>query len=254
MDETELLALLQRVAHGGLTPQDAFHAMKAPAFQDVDGVARVDLERARRRGVAEVVFGERKTAQQLCAIVQVLVGAGQDALVTRVDADKAAALCAAFPDGVSNPVARTFWRPASGFVDRGRGEVLVVCAGTSDLPVAEEAAVTLHALGNRVARLTDVGVAGLHRILAERHRLDAAEVVICVAGMEAALPSVVAGLCRRPIIGVPTSVGYGTAFGGVTALLAMLNACSSGITVVNIDNGFGAAFAAALMNRRPEPP
>lgn len=253
MTETDLLALLQRVAQGGVTPQDAIHALKTPMFVDVAGVARVDLARAARRGAAEVVFGERKTPDQLCAIVKVLVEARQDALVTRVDAEKAAALLQAFPTAEHNPVARTFFLPSQPFVDRGRGEVLVVCAGTSDLPVAEEAAVTLRALGNRVARLTDVGVAGLHRILAEQPRLDAAEVVVCVAGMEAALPSVVAGLCKRPIIGVPTSVGYGTAFGGVTALLSMLNACSSGITVVNIDNGFGAAFAASLMNRRNTP-
>jgi NCAIR mutase (PurE)-related protein len=251
-DSHELLALLQRVQQGQLSAQDAAAQLAQPGFSDVEG-ARVDLARARRRGVPEVVYGERKTSQQMVGIVGELARAGQTALVTRVAAEKAETLSAAFPDGEYNVLARTWLRLGHPWVDLGRGEVLVVCAGTSDLPVAEEAAVTLHALGNRVGRLTDVGVAGIHRVLGEQHRLDAATAIIVVAGMEAALPSVVAGLCGRPIIGVPTSVGYGTAFGGVTALLSMLNACSSGVSVVNIDNGFGAAFSASLINRREQP-
>ena len=247
-----MLQLLQRVQQGDLSVEQAAADLAQPAFQDVDG-ARVDLARARRRGVPEVVYGERKTSQQMVAIVGELARAQQNALVTRVAPDKAETLSAAFPDGEYNALGRTWLRLAAPWKDLGRGEVLVVCAGTSDLPVAEEAAVTLHALGNRVGRLTDVGVAGLHRVLGEQHRLNAAQVIIVVAGMEAALPSVVAGLCHRPIIGVPTSVGYGTAFGGVTALLSMLNACSSGVSVVNIDNGFGAAFSASLINRADVP-
>ncbi|MBI5495196.1 MAG: nickel pincer cofactor biosynthesis protein LarB [Deltaproteobacteria bacterium] len=251
MERDELLRLLEQVARGGTSPEAAVRAL-ADGYADVPGVARVDLDRVHRRGIPEVVFGERKSAAQVESIFRHLLEHGQDALVTRLDDDKARALKAAFPQGEHNALGRTFLCRARPFRDVGRGHVLVVCAGTSDLPVAEEAAATLDAMGHRVQRLVDVGVAGVHRLMAERARLDDAEVIIAVAGMEAALPSVIGGLCARPVIGVPTSVGYGAAFGGVAALLAMLNACSSGVTVVNIDNGFGAAFAAALYNRRKE--
>lgn len=251
MDRDGVLRLLEQVSRGALSPAEAVAAVQ-DGFSDVDGVARVDLGRERRRGAPEVLLGEHKSVEQIAAISRRLLQHGQNALTTRVSEEKGRALGELFPAGEHNALGRTFLCRAHPFRDQGRGVVLVVCAGTSDLPVAEEAAVTLDALGHRVDRLTDVGVAGLHRLLVESDRLAKAEVIIAVAGMEGALPSVVAGLCPRPVIGVPTSVGYGAALGGLAALLSMLNACSSGITVVNVDNGFGAAFAAALMNRRPD--
>jgi len=208
--------------------------------------ATVDTQREHRTGVPEVIYGEGKSREQIAAIMGRLSDAGQDAVVTRLEAKKAEGL-----PGRYHPVARVLVNRQEPWQDRGRGEVLVVCAGTSDLPVAEEAAVVAAALGNRVRRLTDVGVAGLHRLLKHEEALREARVIVVVAGMEGALPSVVAGLTDRPVIGVPTSVGYGASFGGVAALLAMLNSCAAGVSVVNIDNGFGAAYQATLINRLP---
>lgn len=207
--------------------------------------ATVDLDRLERTGVPEVVFGEGKSAAQIRGIAGELLGAGQDLLVTRLDADKAAQLADL---GEYHPRARVLVKTHA-WVDRGRGEIAVICAGTSDLPVADEAAIVAHALGNRVHRITDVGVAGLHRLLAHQDALRRCHVLIVVAGMEGALPSVVAGLTDRPVIAVPTSVGYGASFGGIAALLGMLTSCGSGVSVVNIDNGFGAAFSASRINR-----
>ena len=207
--------------------------------------ATVDLDRLRRTGVAEVVYGEGKTPEQIAGIMARLAEAGQDAVVTRMTPEKAEGL-----PGVYDPEARVLVHRQTEWTDRGRGEVLVVCAGTADLPVASEAAVVAHALGNRVRRLNDVGVAGLHRILSHVDTLRSAQVLIVVAGMEGALPSVVAGLVDRPVIAVPTSVGYGANLGGLTALLGMLNSCAAGVSVVNIDNGFGAAYQASQINRR----
>lgn len=213
---------------------------------DTSTYATVDLQRARRTGVPEVVYGEGKTADQIAGIVTTLSRAGQDAVVTRLDAEKAVGL-----PGDYFPSARVLVHRQTEWKDLGRGEILVVCAGTSDLPVADEAAIVAEALGNRVRRITDVGVAGLHRLLQHTDALREAHVLIVVAGMEGALPSVVAGLTDRPVIAVPTSVGYGASFGGITALLGMLNSCAAGVSVVNIDNGFGAAYQATQINRLP---
>ncbi len=212
------------------------------------GFACLDLDRQRRRGMPEAVYGEGKSPAQLVAIVRAINAAGQNACVTRVAPEAAETLRRAFPRGRHHAEARLFTsdvRP----LPRRRGLVAVVCAGTLDIPVAEEAAVTAERLGARVTRCRDVGVAGLHRLLSRLPLLRAARVLGVVAGMEGALPSVVAGLVDRPVIAVPTSVGYGVGRGGIAALLAMLASCASGVTVVNIDNGFGAGVAAAMINR-----
>jgi NCAIR mutase (PurE)-related protein len=212
--------------------------------------ARVDHHRALRQGFPEVIFGEGKTPEQIVRIAEAIAPRGDGVLATRLSVDAAGALADRFPALEWNAVARTgFLPPHQPPTHSVRGPVLVVSAGTSDLPVAEEAAVTAAALGNPVERLTDVGVSGIHRVLAASDLLRHATVVIVVAGMEGALPSVVGGLVAAPVIAVPTSVGYGASFGGVAALLGMLNSCASGLTVTNIDNGFGAAYAATRINR-----
>jgi len=212
--------------------------------------ATIDHLRPITQGHQEVIFCQGKTAGQVVAIAERLVAAGAGTfLATRVDAAHAAALAARFPRAEFNELGRTVYLPADPEpAPTGRGTVLVCTAGTSDLPVAEEAAVTARAFKNRVERLTDVGVAGIHRLLTQTDVLRSASVIIVVAGMEGALPSVVGGLVKVPVIAVPTSVGYGASFGGLAALLAMLNSCASGVTVVNIDNGFGAAAAASRIN------
>ena len=210
------------------------------------GHSRLDLDRERRCGHPEVVFGEGKTAAELVDVVRALVQHHGRAMVTRVGDEAARHLTASVQGARHHPRARLV---TVGSLKEGEGEVLVVSAGTSDAAVAEEAAISARFLGARVGELRDVGVAGLHRLMAEEGTLRSAQVVIVVAGMEGALPSVVGGLVDRPVIAVPTSVGYGAAFEGVTALLSMLNSCASGVTVVNIDNGFGAAYAAAQINR-----
>jgi hypothetical protein len=213
------------------------------------GFARLDLDRLRRRGIPEVIFGSGKTAAQLAVILARLNEDGQNAFATRVTPEQAEAVRREIPDAVYEPVSRTLTRDVAP-LPRLRGKVAILCAGTADIPVAEEAAVTAARMGARVERVYDVGVAGLHRLL---HRLPVfadARAVIVVAGMEGALPSVVAGLIDKPVIAVPTSVGYGAALNGLTALLAMTTSCASGVTVVNIDNGFGAGVAAAMINRR----
>ena len=244
-DPKRLRDLLDAVASGGVAPAEA-----AAQLQTLDDAfATVDTGRALRTGVAEVVYGAGKSADQIVSIVGRLVAAGQNALVTRLDTDKAEVVLRAHPDADWNAVARVLTVRVTPWEDLGKGEVLVVCAGTSDLPVAEEAAIVCRELGNRVRRLTDVGVAGIHRVLRKQEALRSARVVIVVAGMEGALASVAAGLTDKPVIAVPTSVGYGAAFGGLAALLGMLNSCAPGVSVVNIDNGFGAAYQAALINR-----
>jgi hypothetical protein len=217
------------------------------------GFARVDHHRHLRTGFPEVVLGSGKTAEQIAAIVEDLARGGGNVLATRVDADQAAVVLARVPAARYEVVPRAVVVEQRPIEDLGRGTVMVVCAGTSDLPVAEEAALAARLAGSRVEHLWDVGVAGIHRLLDRRASLQAAEVVVVVAGMEGALPSVVKGLVSRPVIAVPTSVGYGASFGGLAALLGMLNACASGVVVVNIDNGFGAGIAAALFNRRRDP-
>ena len=248
MDPARLTDLLERVREGQLPVADALAELRALPYRDL-GWATVDHHRALRLGFPEVVFGEPKTAEQIVGIVREMRSAGADVLVTRVDAAKADAVRAQLPDLGYQADARALFRQER-WEERGRGLVLVVTAGTSDIGVAEEAALTAHLWGNRVERLFDVGVAGIHRILDRRELLESASVIVVVAGMEGALASVVGGLVGRPIVAVPTSVGYGASFHGVTALLGMLTSCAAGVSVVNIDNGFGAGVCAALINRR----
>lgn len=222
------------------------------SFVDL-GFARVDTDRKRRRGFPEVVFCQGKTPADFVAISRTILAADGVLLGTRATREQFDLLAAEFPEARFHERARCITMEHQP-LPRCSGSIGVVCAGTSDLPVAEEAVVTLEIFGNRVAKIYDVGVAGIHRLLAERDRLEACNVLIVVAGMEGALPSAVAGLVSKPIIAVPTSVGYGASFGGLAALLGMLNSCGSGVTVVNIDNGFGAAYAAATINRLAQPP
>jgi pyridinium-3,5-biscarboxylic acid mononucleotide synthase len=246
MDRKELRALLEGVANESISITDAEKSLRAEPFGDL-GFAKVDYHRVLRQGAPEVIYGAGKTVEQIEAICAAMAAAGQKrVLITRLEAEKATQLadvCALAYDATAR-IGTLGGMPESD----GQGKVLVVAAGTSDLPVAEEAALTAEALGNETGRLYDVGVAGIHRLLAHVDELLEARILIVVAGMEGALPSVVAGLVSSPVIAVPTSVGYGTSFGGVTALLAMLNSCASGISVVNIDNGFGAAYQASVIN------
>ena len=253
MTRPELLSLLEAVHAGGVTPEAAqarlLQFLRHGAFEDL-GFARVDHHRSIRQGFPEVVFGQGKTPQQIATISERIVHAGQNLLVTRTSPEAFAAVEAVVPGAQFHELGRTITLQVSA-PPPGRGTVVLAAAGTADLPVAEEAAATLAIMGNRVDRLYDVGVAGLHRLLAVHDRLTAARVIIVVAGMEGALPSVIGGLVDVPVVAVPTSVGYGASFGGITALLAMLNSCASGISVVNIDNGFGAAVIASSINHLP---
>ena len=253
MTPDQLRGILDEVEQGTTSAARAAdrltEMLRRMPFEDL-GFARVDHHRAVRQGFPEVIYGAGKTPAQVAAIAERLVAAGQALLVTRTDAAAYAAVARVVPGARFHADARVISsRPAT--PPTGRGVVLVVAAGTSDVPVAEEARISAEVLGNRVDALYDAGVAGLHRLLAERERLDSARVIIAVAGMEGALPSVVGGLVRVPVIAVPTSVGYGASFGGVTALLAMLNSCAAGVAVVNIDNGFGAAALASTINHLP---
>ncbi len=248
MTPAQLRDVLARLASGALDVDGALGAIKHLPFDDL-GFARVDHHRQLRVGFPEVIFGQGKTAAQVAAIAARLAGAGQNVLVTRLDAAIAAEVRQSLPELDYDAVSRTAILHVEPRRTATRGTVLVVAAGTTDLPVAEEAARTLQAFGDPVERLYDVGVSGLHRLLASKDQLTQATVLVVVAGMEGALPSVVAGLVDRPVIAVPTSVGYGASFGGLAALLAMLNSCAAGVTVVNIDNGFGAAVAASTINR-----
>lgn len=237
--------ILVEVAAGEQTPDAALDAIAGAPMEEL-GFATIDHHRAIRQGVFEVVYGAGKTSGELVAIVERQVERHGSFLATRVDDEQRAALTAQFPEAIANPRARTvrFGPPAS---SAARGPLLIVTAGTSDLPVAEECAETAAAIGLVVERVTDVGVAGIHRILAQNEALSRARAVVVVAGMDGALPSVVGGLVRVPVVAVPTSVGYGASFEGLAALLTMLNACAAGIVVTNIDNGFGAAMAAARL-------
>ena len=250
MNRSELERLLGAVRSGqtdiALASDHILTALRAAPYEDL-GFARVDTHRHWRQGFPEVVLGIGKTPAQIAAIAERLVSRGQTLLVTRAAPEAFEAVRTIAPAAVYHPVARTIALTA-GDVPQGHGTVLIVCAGTSDLPVAEEAAVTAELMGNTVDRLHDVGVAGIHRVIREQARLRSARVIIVVAGMEGALPSVVAGLVEVPVIAVPTSIGYGASFGGVAALLGMLNSCANGVSVVNIDNGFGAACVASAIN------
>ncbi len=250
MTVADLQQLLDQVRAGTVTTQDALdqvtEMLRAQPIQDL-GFARVDHHRELRQGFPEVIFGLGKTASQIADIAREIAARGHTLLVTRASEDAFMAIEAAVPGVRYHEVARAITlRQAD--VQPGRGTILIAAAGTSDLPVAEEACVTAEIMGNTIDRLFDVGVAGIHRLLAEHARLAAARAVIVVAGMEGALPSVVGGLVKVPVIAVPTSVGYGASFGGLAALLGMLNSCAAGVSVVNIDNGFGAAAIASRIN------
>ena len=244
MSAHRILDLLGQVAAGGLSPQAALERMALEPYETLP-FATIDHHRSIRQGYPEVVFGSGKTPGQIVAIAERLAAKGDGFLVTRAEEGARAALRERFPGAIVHDAARTVRLPGQVPPPVGSGTILVVTAGTSDLPVADEAAETALALGNTVARLTDVGVAGIHRLLARGEELREARVVIVVAGMDGALPSVIGGLVNAPVIAVPTSVGYGAAFGGVAPLLTALNSCAAGVTVVNIDNGFGAAVAAS---------
>jgi NCAIR mutase (PurE)-related protein len=253
MTRLQLRELIEQVRSGAIKPEAAedrlLQFLRQSPFEDL-GFARVDHHRSLRQGFPEVVFGPGKTPEQIAAISERIVAAGHTLLVTRTTAEAYAAVRERLPAALFHQHARTITLRTAD-IPAGRGTIVVAAAGTSDLAVAEEAAVCAEIMGNSVDRVYDVGVAGLHRLLAEHGRLIAARVLIVVAGMEGALPSVVGGLVEAPVIAVPTSVGYGASFGGLTALLAMLNSCASGISVVNIDNGFGAAAVASAINHLP---
>jgi hypothetical protein len=250
MNSTELQKLLESVRAGDIAPDEASErigtVLRAAPFEDL-GFARVDTHRELRQGFPEVILGIGKTPDQIGAIAARIVARGQALLVTRVGLEAYEAVRKVAPGAIHHATARAITLD-QGAIPRGHGTILIACAGTSDLPVAEEAAVTAELMGNVVDRLYDVGVAGIHRLLSEQTRIQSARVVVVVAGMEGALPSVIAGLVRVPVIAVPTSVGYGASFGGVAALLGMLNSCANGVATVNIDNGFGGAAMASLIN------
>lgn len=248
MKSEDIKSILDALASGSLTPDAATEQIKRLSYEDV-GYAKIDHGRVARQGFPEVVFGQGKTKEQVVGIFERLIERSPNVLITRTTAE-------VFGD-IRNILTDAEWHESAKLIrvlrdktELGSGEIAVVTAGTSDIPVAEEAALTAEAMGNRVVRIWDAGVAGIHRIISQREILQNARVVIVAAGMEGALPSVVGGLVSVPVIGVPTSIGYGASFGGIAALLGMLNSCSSNVTVVNIDNGFGAGFTASLINRK----
>jgi pyridinium-3,5-biscarboxylic acid mononucleotide synthase len=247
MDQNHLRELLEQVRAGAVDVDAAMERVRHLPFEDL-GFAKVDHHRALRHGMPEVVFGQGKTPDQVSAIAASLLAKAPNVLITRASAPCAERILREHPDAEHFPAsgAVRVWRDRT---INGKGTIAIVCAGTSDLFVAEEAQVTAEVMGNHVDAIHDIGVAGIHRLMQNRERLFAARVVIVAAGMEGALPSVVGGLVAAPVIAVPTSVGYGASFHGLAALLGMLNSCASNVTVVNIDNGFGAGYAASLMNR-----
>ncbi|MGA9672932.1 MAG: nickel pincer cofactor biosynthesis protein LarB [Terracidiphilus sp.] len=248
MDRHNIEALLNEVREGRTPVNEALDRLRDLPFEDI-GFAKLDHHRALRTGMPEVIFGAGKTAAQVATIFARMAQAGGNVLATRVSAEVFAAVKTQEPRAEFHETARAITLTQSTGVPQGKGTIAVVCAGTSDLPVAEEAAVTARLMGNTVELIADVGVAGIHRLLAQKSSLQSARVLIVCAGMEGALPTVVGGLVNAPVLAVPTSVGYGASFGGVAALLGMLNTCSPNVSVVNIDNGFGAACIASLINR-----
>lgn len=249
MEPEKLRTILQSFKDGSSSIEDVIERLRHLPFEDI-GCATVDHHRAIRQGFPEVVFGESKSVDQIRQIVTALLAKGNNILVTRLTEEKARQLAEKFPAAVYHEDARALTIEQKPVEALGKGKVLVISAGTSDIPVAAEAVLTARLMGNEVEQLFDVGVAGIHRLLGRKDLIFSASVLIVVAGMEGALPSVVGGMVNRPVIAVPTSVGYGASFGGIAALLGMLNSCASGVTVVNIDNGFGAAYAASLINRK----
>lgn len=249
MDTRLIEQVLNEVKEGRLSVAQALERLRTLPFEDL-GFARVDHHRHLRQGFPEVVFAQGKETAHLKAILAALWARSEHILVTRLNPSQAQAVTEDFPAAVYYPDSKVMTLSRGEVRDRGRGVVVVLSAGTSDIPVAQEAAVTARIMGNRVETVYDCGVAGLHRLLSYQHLFREAGVFVAVAGMEGALPSVVAGLVDRPVVAVPTSVGYGASFGGLAALLAMLNSCANGVAVVNIDNGFGAGYIAALINRK----
>ena len=247
MNETQLRALFEQVREGAVDVDQALTKVRHMPFEDL-GFAKVDHHRALRHGMPEVIFGLGKTSDEIVAIAGALLDRSPNVLITRITLDSAGDVLGKFPDGEHFPRARAirFWRDRTVL---GRGKITVVCAGTSDIPVAQEARITAEVMGNAVEEIHDIGVAGIHRLMSNRERLAEAKVIIVCAGMEGALPSAVGGMVACPVIAVPTSIGYGASFHGLAALLGMLNSCASNVTVVNIDNGFGAGYVASLMNR-----
>lgn len=247
MDKQELTQLLNRVADGSVTPEEAALRLKMQPIQELGSYAKVDMHRGIRQGIPEVIYGEGKAKEHILGIARAMRDAGQNTvIVTRLSPEAAEYIQGELPLSY-NSLAR-FGIVGDMPTPSGKGRIVVATGGTSDIPVAEEAALTAEALGNEVARLYDVGVSGIHRLLANMDAVMSARVIIAVAGMEGALPSVIGGLADCPVIAVPTSVGYGASFGGVAALLSMLNSCASGMSVVNIDNGFGAGYLAGMIN------
>ena len=247
MDKQQLQRLLEDVRGGSVDVDNAMERLRHLPFEDL-GFAKVDHHRALRCGMPEVVFGKGKTASQIVEIASRLLERAQNVLITRAEPEAADALKARYPDAEYFPLSKALrvWRDRS---INGKGKLAVVCAGTSDLFVAEEAFVTAEIMGNDCFQIHDVGVAGIHRLMNSRERLTEARVIVVCAGMEGALPSAVGGLVSCPVIAVPTSIGYGASFGGLAALLGMLNSCASNVSVVNIDNGFGGGYVASLINR-----
>ncbi|MGA9069833.1 MAG: nickel pincer cofactor biosynthesis protein LarB [Terracidiphilus sp.] len=247
MDRASIESLLQEVAAGQTEVSAALERLRDLPFEDI-GFAKLDHHRALRTGMPEVIFGAGKTAAQVAAIFARMAKAGGNVLATRATREMFEAVLAVEPRAVFHETARAITLTQTAATP-GKGTIAVVCAGTSDLPIAEEAVVTARLMGNTVELIADVGVAGIHRLLAQKQGLQAARVLIVCAGMEGALPTVVGGLVNAPVLAVPTSIGYGASFGGIAALLGMLNTCSPNVSVVNIDNGFGAACMASLINR-----
>jgi NCAIR mutase (PurE)-related protein len=247
MNEKDLKKILQGVKKGTQSIDKALETLKTLPFEDI-GFATIDHHRSIRQGFPEVIWGEGKSVEQIIGIIKKMAPKKYPILATRVDSSKARKIKREFPKTRYYPESRALTIISSKIEQRGRGTILVVSAGTSDIPVAEEAVITAKIMGNRVEQVYDVGVAGIHRLINQKEKIRSANVIVVVAGMEGALPSVVGGLVSRPVIAVPTSTGYGASFGGIAALLAMLNSCSAGVSVVNIDNGFGAGYMASLIN------
>lgn len=248
MKEQDIVKILQSVAAGAMTAASALERLKTLPFEDL-GYAAVDHHRTIRQGFPEVIYGEGKTASQIIGIIANMLPRKHPILATRIDAAKAKQIKKRFSKAKYYPDSRVLTLISGKIPLQGKGLILVISAGTSDIPVAEEALLTAQIMGNNVEHIYDVGVAGIHRLMSRGDQIRSANVIIVVAGMEGALPSVVGGLVSRPVIAVPTSTGYGASFGGIAALLGMLNTCAAGVTVVNIDNGFGAGYFASLINR-----
>lgn len=248
MDSDRLKNILESVESGGLSVETALKKLKHLTMEDI-GYAHIDHHRSLRKGFPEVIYGQNKTVEQITGIMKKMIPQENVVLVTRIDRQKATAVIETFPDAVYHDDARMVTISNGPIPTVGKGAILVISAGTSDIPVAMEAYLTAKFMGNPVETIFDVGVSGIHRLLQYKDKIESSAVLVVVAGMEGALPSVVGGLVDRPVIGVPTSVGYGSSFGGLTALFSMLNSCSSNVAVVNIDNGFGAGYMASIINR-----